>query len=80
MKRYLADKVVNNLNDLEVYAQAFNSGPLQTLFPGRRPEDENARYQPYMWISLWEQTYVAWAVDRTGGVSIFFGQINRNNS
>ena len=20
-----------------------------------------ARYQPYMWVSLWEQTYVAWA-------------------
>jgi hypothetical protein len=64
MKRYLADKVVNNLNDLEAYAQTFKSGPLQTLFPSRRPEDENSRYQPYMWISLWEQTYVAWAVDR----------------
>ena len=64
MKRYLADKVVNNLNDLEVYAQTFKSGPLQTLFPGRRPEDETGRYQPYMWIALWEQTYVAWAVDR----------------
>ena len=64
MKRYLADKVVNNLNDLEVYAQTFKSGPLQTLFPGRRPEDETGRYQPYMWISLWEQTYAAWAVDR----------------
>jgi hypothetical protein len=64
MKRYLADKVVNNLNDLEVYAQTFKSGPLQTLFPGRRPEDESGRYQPYMWISLWEQSYAAWAVDR----------------
>jgi hypothetical protein len=64
IKRYLADKVVNNLNDLEVYAQTFKSGPLQTLFPGRRPEDETGRYQPYMWISLWEQTYAAWAVDR----------------
>jgi len=64
MKRYLADKVVNNLNDLESYAQSFKSGPIQTLFPGRRPEDENSRYQPYMWVSLWEQTYVAWAVDR----------------
>ena len=64
IKRYLADKVVNNLNDLETYAQTFKSGPLQTLFPGRRPEDETGRYQPYMWISLWEQTYAAWAVDR----------------
>jgi hypothetical protein len=64
MKRYLADKVVNNLTDLETYAQTFKSGPLQTLFPGRRPEDETGRYQPYMWISLWEQAYAAWAVDR----------------
>jgi hypothetical protein len=23
-----------------------------------------AQYQPYMWISLWEQSYLAWAVDR----------------
>jgi len=63
IKRYLADKVVNNLQDLETYAQTFNAGPLQTLFPGRRPEDEMGRYQPYVWIALWEQTYAAWAVD-----------------
>jgi hypothetical protein len=64
MKRYLAEKVLNNLAYLDDYAQTFSSGPLQTLFPSRRPEDENPRYQPYMWISLWEQTYLAWAVDR----------------
>jgi hypothetical protein len=64
MKRYFADKTLNNLMNLDAYAQSHNSGPLQTLFPSRRPEDENLRYQPYMWISLWEQSYVAWAVDR----------------
>lgn len=64
MKRYLAAKVLNNLAYLENYGQTFQSGRLQTLFPSRRPEDENPRYQPYMWISLWEQTYLAWALDR----------------
>ncbi len=64
MKRYFADKTLNNLMNLDAYAQSHSSGPLQTLFPSRRPEDDNLRYQPYMWISLWEQSYVAWAVDR----------------
>jgi hypothetical protein len=64
MKVYFAAKVWNNLTYLDNYAGAFQSGPLQTLFPGRRPEDGMAQYQPYMWISLWEQSYVAWAVDR----------------
>ncbi|HMF97781.1 MAG TPA: hypothetical protein VKE96_25955 [Vicinamibacterales bacterium] len=64
MKRYFAEKTLNNLKNLDAYAQSYSAGPLQTLFPSRRPEDDNPRYQPYMWISLWEQAYVAWAVDR----------------
>jgi len=64
VKAYLAKMVWNNLTWLDKYATSFDSGPLQTLFPNRRPEDENGAYQPYMWISLWEQSYLAWAVDR----------------
>jgi hypothetical protein len=63
-KAYFAAKVSNNLTFLDRYAASFQSGPVQTLFPGRRPEDGTAQYQPYMWISLWEQSYLAWAVDR----------------
>jgi hypothetical protein len=63
MKHYLASKVWNNLAYLDDYAATFDSGPVQTLFPGRRPEDTVSQYQPYMWISLWEQSYVAWALD-----------------
>ena len=63
-RQYLASKVWNNLVDLQSYGSTFQSGPVQTLFPGKRPEDDNQRYAPYMWISLWEQTYLAWAVDR----------------
>jgi hypothetical protein len=64
MKAYLASKVAANLADLEKYGATFSSGPVQTLFPRRRPEDAMPPYQAYMWISLWEQSYVAWAVDR----------------
>jgi hypothetical protein len=85
MKHYLASKVWNNLTDLDHYASSFDSGPVQTLFPGRRPEDVTSQYQPYMWISLWEQSYVAWAIDRVmahGPVAGFFfdtaGSVMRN--
>jgi hypothetical protein len=64
MKAYLASKVWANLTYLDQYAATQASGPVQTLFPGRRPEDRNPAFQPYMWISLWEQAYLAWAVDR----------------
>ena len=65
MKHYLASKVWNNLTNLDQYAATFDSGPVQSIFPGRRPEDSASRYQPYMWLSLWEQSYVAWAIDHT---------------
>jgi hypothetical protein len=64
IKAYLASKVWNNLMFLDKYAATYQSGPVQTLFPGRRPEDAMPQYQPYMWISLWEQSYLAWAIDR----------------
>jgi hypothetical protein len=63
LKGYLAAKTFANLAYLDTYAATFDSGPVRTLFPGRRPEDTVAQYQPYMWISLWEQSYVAWAID-----------------
>src|SRR5262249_50433052 len=63
LKAYLASKTFANLAYLDTYAATFDSGPVQTLFPGRRPEDTVGQYQPYMWISLWEQSYVAWAID-----------------
>ncbi len=60
MRDYFRDKVVNNLKWLDQYAAGLAT-PLGTLFPGRRPEDE--QWAPYSWIALWEQIYVAWAVD-----------------
>jgi hypothetical protein len=60
-KPYLASKVLTNLNELQTYATTFSSGAVKTLFPGRRPEDFGDAH--LMWISLWEQSYLAWAVD-----------------
>ncbi|MEO8679642.1 MAG: hypothetical protein ABI665_11385 [Vicinamibacterales bacterium] len=61
MRAYFRQKVINNLTYLDKYAAGLQT-PLGTLFPGRRPEDE--QWAPYSWISLWEQIYLAWAIDR----------------
>ena len=61
MKAYFRQKVINNLAWLDKHA-ATQTTPLGTVFPLRRPEDE--QWSPYTWIALWEQMYVAWAVDR----------------
>lgn len=61
MKAYFRQKVANNLDWLDQHAAAQTS-PLGTVFPLRRPEDE--QWAPYTWIALWEQMYVAWAIDR----------------
>ena len=64
MKAYLAAKVVEQPHLLDNYARhvPVRAGADVVSRPpaGRRP----AQYQPYMWISLWEQSYLAWAVDR----------------
>jgi len=75
-KAHLATKAWNNLVALQEYGRTFQSGPVQTLFPGRRPEDESSRYAPFMWISLWEQAYVAWAVDHVMQHGQVTSQIN----
>jgi hypothetical protein len=61
MKAYFRQKVVNNLVWLDKHA-ASQATPLGTVFPLRRPEDE--QWSPYTWIALWEHMYVAWAIDR----------------
>jgi hypothetical protein len=64
LKAYLAAKVARNLAHLDDHGTQFASGPLATVFPGRRPEDHEAiGGVHYMWISVWEQAYVAWAID-----------------
>src|SRR3954454_11915910 len=69
VRSYLSDKVTNNLQWLDTYANSQDpvANPLKLLWPGYRPEAG--------FISLWEQTYLAWAIDRanrhgfTGGLA-----------
>ena len=61
MRAYFREKVINNLTWLDQHATNLST-PLDTLFPLRRPEDD--QWGPYTWIALWEHSYVAWAVDR----------------
>jgi hypothetical protein len=59
VKAYLAQKVINNLQWLDTYARSQDpvTNPLQILWVNRRPDGGQ-------YISLWEQTYLAHAIDR----------------
>jgi hypothetical protein len=70
MKAYLSQKVTNNLKWLDTYANAQDpvSNPFRVLWLNERPD--GAQY-----IGLWEQNYLAYAIDRaskqgfTGGLA-----------
>jgi hypothetical protein len=59
VKAYLVQKVANNLQYLDTFANAaFSpSNPFNVLFINRRPDGGQ-------YISLWEQSYLAHAIDR----------------
>ncbi|HXD17292.1 MAG TPA: chitobiase/beta-hexosaminidase C-terminal domain-containing protein, partial [Vicinamibacterales bacterium] len=59
VKAYLSQKVVNNLQWLDAYARSQDpiANPFQILWVNRRPDGGQ-------YISLWEQTYLAHAIDR----------------
>ena len=69
VRDYLAQKVRANLQWLDAYANAQDpiTNPLRILWPGYRPEPG--------FIALWEQNYLAYAIDRaakqgfTGGLA-----------
>src|SRR5262249_41158677 len=69
VRAYLSEKVLANLQWLDNYANSQDpvANPLKFLWPGYRPETG--------FISLWEQTYLAWGIDRanrhgvTGGLA-----------
>ncbi len=70
MKTYLAEKVTNNLAWLDAYANSLDpiTNPFSVLWLNRRPE--GAEYR-----GLWEENYLAYAIDRafqqgfTGGLA-----------
>ncbi len=61
LKKYFAEKIKNNLEWLDQYADA-NPAPLGSLWHDRRPENETMA--PRIWIAQWEQNFLAWAIDR----------------
>ncbi|HXI27475.1 MAG TPA: hypothetical protein VNG89_03610, partial [Vicinamibacterales bacterium] len=73
LRAYLAQKVVNNLAWLDDYAASQNpvANPFQILWINRRPDGGQ-------FISMWEQTYVAYAIDRANQQGFVGGAIHRN--
>jgi hypothetical protein len=78
-RTYFAQKVRNNLEWLEHYAQTHET-PLNTIFAGHRrwAEDSARPPQAHVFIALWEHTYVAWAVDRALQLGFSPGAAFRN--
>ena len=73
VKAYLSQKVLNNLQYLDTYANSQNpvTNPFQMLWINRRPEGGQ-------YISLWEQTYLAHAIDRANQQGFAGGLANRD--
>ena len=59
-RAYFADKIANNLAWLDAYADRHDA-PLGTLWEDKRPENDFRA--PRVWISTWEQNYLAWSID-----------------
>ncbi len=70
MKAYLSSKVTNNLTWLDAYANSLDpiTNPFKVLWLNKRPEGPDYR-------GLWEENYLAYAIDRafqqgfTGGLA-----------
>ena len=73
VKAYLSQKVLNNLQWLDTYASAQNpvTNPFRVMWLGKRPE--GAQY-----IALWEQTYLAHAIDRANKQGFVGGLAHRD--
>jgi hypothetical protein len=73
VKLYLARKVVANLQWLDAYANAQDpvSNPFQVLWRNKRPEGSQ-------YIALWEQNYLAYAIDRAHKLGFAGGLAHRD--
>jgi hypothetical protein len=72
VRAYLAQKVIANLQWLDKYArdQITSSNPLGFLWIGKRPEAN--------FVSLWEQSYLAFAIDRANRHGFSGGLVHRD--
>ncbi len=73
VKEYLSAKTMNNLRWLDNFANAQNpaTNPFRVLWIGKRPDGNQ-------YISLWEQTYLAYAIDRALKLGFAAGQAHRD--
>jgi hypothetical protein len=73
VKAYLAQKVVANLQWLDAYAnqQDPQTNPFQILWRNKRPEGSQ-------YIGLWEQSYLAFAIDRAYKLGFAGGLAHRD--
>ena len=70
VRQYLAQRVMNNLAKLELEAQPNPANPLTLLWVGRREE-------PGM-VDVWEQIYIAFAIDRANKQGFIGGLAHRD--
>jgi hypothetical protein len=70
---YLSAKTMNNLRWLDNFANVQNaaSNPFRVMWIGKRPDGNQ-------YISLWEQTYLAYAIDRALKLGFAAGQAHRD--
>ena len=73
VKDYLAAKTMSNLQWLDTFANAQNpaANPFRVMWIGKRPDGNQ-------YISLWEQTYLAYAIDRALKLGFTAGQAHRD--
>jgi hypothetical protein len=73
VKDYLSAKTMSNLQWLDSFANAQNAAanPFRVLWIGKRPDGNQ-------YISLWEQTYLAYAIDRALKLGFTAGQAHRD--
>jgi hypothetical protein len=73
VKTYLSEKVMNNLQWVDDYITRLDpvTNPFQVLWVQRRPDGPQ-------YISLWEQTYLAHAIDRANRQGFIGGMSHRD--
>ncbi len=77
LKEYFAEKVRNNLVWLDNYAAGQNN-PLSVLWAYKRPENIDPGTDRKAWIALWEQDFLAWAIDHANKQGFSGGLLHRD--
>lgn len=77
MKAHFTQKVMNNLAWLDNYANQHQT-PLGSMWENRRLENFWDGFNHKTWLGLWEQNYLAWAIDHANKQGFEGGLIHRD--